>query len=444
MNSEITLLIYRSFLGIILSSLTFSLGAADLEKSRTINEEFTVNDQSIVKLIHGRGDLEVEYYDGAKAMISVNIVARGENEEDLAFLLSKYTLDITQSGSHFDIESNTHIKSWNQINALVFNRTRIRFDDGSSITSDVEDLDAHLTLKIPMIASLSLTNKYHDINVSDIPFDLAIHQFSAAFNAGDITGNLEIDMKYGKVKAGHLKNADLDFFDSKVVFKDVESIILRDKYSNIQMGNVSELEMELFDADVELGNVSGDCNIKDKYSKIAMGQIRNGVWDLFDAKVEFNSGDKLELKSKYSKFEIEDLEELILHSFDDHFEITHLGKLDAEQSKYSNYDIGMLDGTVFMHESFDDKVEVEEVSTGFGGFEIDAKYSHVNLPLQNLNYQIDADVKYGKIQYPRESFETRVHIEENSVLKIQAQKSGATGQLPLIKIRGFDNKIDLH
>ncbi len=444
MKKEIVLHVFEIKLVLLFLGFTHLLVAADLEKSRVITKEFSVSKESLVSIIHERGNLDVEYHTGAKPVVSVNIVARGENEEDLAFLLSKYTLDIDERAGQVEIRSDTHIENWNQTKALFINRTRIKFDDGSMISSVVEDLDAHLTLKIPMITKLSLKNKYHDINANDIPFNLSIHQFSAAFNAGEITGNLEVSMKYGKVRTGNIQAANLEFFDSKVEIMDATAVVIQDKYSNISLGNMQQADLNLFDADVEFGNVAGTCDIKDKYSKIKMGSIQNGTWDLFDAKVVMDEANSLDIKSKYTQFEINRLSKLELESFDDHFQIANLGLLTASQSKYSNFDIEELAGSLMFEDSFDDKIEVGQVANEFSGLEMDAKYTKVTLPLRGISYRIDADVKYGKIEYPQGLLETKVHIEENSNLKIQAQSKGAANGNPLVKIRGFDNKVDLN
>ena len=445
MSREINLPTCKTIIFFLILLSPVVLLASAVEKSRLITKEVNVDEQMLVEVWHERGQLDVEYYQGSKAILTVNMIARGDVEEDLDVLLSKYSLDVNTDGQTVFIESNTNIKNWNQVSAILYKRTKIRFKDGSVINSKIDDLKVNFNLKIPRIKKLDLTNKYHDINVSNVPFDLSVTQFSSGIDIGDVAGNFTLHMKYGKGTVGEVQNADLELFDSKLRMKDIEYLKVSDKYSDLVFGNAGNADMRLFDADVEMGNVRQKCDIRDKYSKISLGTIESGVWDLFDAKIDIESAKELDIKSKYTELEISSLDKLQLTSFDDNFIVTSLGFIVSEESKYTKYEIGTLQESATFNQSFDDKFEVLNVGSAFKGFSMDSKYTKVALPIPSgIKYHLETDCKYGKIEYPQDAFETKVYIERDSELKIKGSMRGATDQSPLVKISGFDNKVNLN
>ena len=417
---------------------------ADIEKERTIIREFEVLSSSDIEVMHERGELHVEYSSDLVPKVAVLVRARGEEEADLDLLLSKFTVEIQGGPSNFSIHSSSNIKSWNQTNVLMWNRSKIIFEDGSSISSKIEDLDATLTLYIPKISKLSLQNKYHDIHVPDVDFDLKIKQFSATVHLGNIEGSLKVEMKYGKLNGGNAHSTHLVLFDSKGTLNNLGSLRLEDKYSELTLGHAADANLQLFDSEVEMQNIAGPCNIKDKYSKITLGQFEEGEWDIFDAKIDFSSANKIDLKSKYSTVKSEQVGDLLAQSFDDHYIFGSLNNLQISNSKYTNFEIEEFHGKIEFDQSFDDKIEISHLSDSFNGFEMDGKYTKLTLPLNNLPYQLDVDCKYGKVEYDEQKMEINTFIEKNSQLQLKGKTSTANASSPQIFIRGFDNKVHLN
>ena len=428
---------------IIIGSCIF-IATADIEKERTIVQPFSVSAMSQVKVLHERGDLNVEYTAGTEPKVIVQVIARGEDEQDLDLLLSKFSVSVQGQAENVEIISSSNIKNWNQTKVAFVKRSKIIFEDGTIISSIVEDLKATMTLQIPKIAQLSLQNKYHDINVPEIDFDININQFSAVINLGNVTGQIFVEMKYGKLFGGSGQETKLDLFDSQASLKNVGKLEISDKYSEITLGNADEAIVQLFDSELEMGDVGGKCNVVDKYSKITLGNFEFGEWEIFDSKVICKNVGSYDLHSKYSTVEIENIQSLELESFDDDFTIKSLDKLTASNSKYTRYRLLKTKDQLVFEQSFDDQIDIDAIESTFSKFVLNGKYNKIKIPVRDSEYHLDIDCQYGKATYDEDRIEVVKLVDKDTKFILQGKTKGAGSNSPSISVKGFDNNLILN
>ena len=69
------------------------------------------------------------------------------------------------------------------------------------------------------------------------------------------------------------------------------------------------------------------------------------------------------------------------------------------------------------------------------------KYSDILLKTSTgLPLKIDWKTKYGKIDFDDAGFTTRIKIKENSDYEYQGFRGKETENMPVVKVRGHDNK----
>ena len=425
--------------------LSATLSAYDLERTHSVTKEVSVNASTKFNFYHQRGPLTIEYYNGATAIIEVNLVARGDVEEDLDLLLSKFKLEESGGSGNKTIKSDDQIKEWNQKKGWFSGeKTRIKFQDGTQINSKIEEYTATAVLKIPMVQSLGLSNKYYDIDVPDVPFNLTVDLFSGKLTGGNVQGDFEAKIKYGSGTIGDVQNSKLDLFDSKFDMSSVHDLEMKDKYSKIKIGPSNSVNAESFDSNLELGSIKGAFDINGKYCEVIAKDFEQGKWDVFDSDIRFTNAKHLDVKTKYSEFGANEVIDMEVHSFDDNFDIERVGNLNSSQSKYSEYTIDEFQGAFKIGESFDDIIRLEVIGSGFAGFEVESKYSKISLPLSDrIKFQLDAKMKYGGVEFNQEDFDVSSYIKENSEINIQAKVKGAVATSPKVVIRGFSTELKL-
>ncbi|MEL6865868.1 MAG: hypothetical protein AAFP19_15690 [Bacteroidota bacterium] len=415
------------------------------EKVRTITKEFDVNDQSIIDITHDRGPAVIEYYDGAKAKLEVIVTVRGENEEDLETILSKYSLDINTSSNFIKIVSSANITGWSMRSVISKKQYNIKFRDGSRIKTRVDRIKAALKLWVPKVEEVKIKNKHDDIRTNDLPFSLHVELFDGSLNAGTIQGEFELTLKHGDGETGKVGHATLDLFDSRVEMKDAQKVQVKSKHSRLRMENIESLDVSSVDSEIRLLSVQSEVDIKDKHSTFRAQEIGSGNWNLFDTKVTLEKADDLLIESKHSEFRINQIQQLELDIFDSDFDIQTLGAIKATRSKHSNFSIDQVNQSLDFREAFDVRLRASSVAPSFSGLDYTGKHGTIELPLNesNIPHLLDIDVKHGRVDYQESAYEVAKHVEKGAELVLRARMKSTDDNGPKVKIRGEDLKLEL-
>jgi hypothetical protein len=159
------------------------------------------------------------------------------------------------------------------------------------------------------------------------------------------------------------------------------TLSLINKYGNISLDN----SIKPLEVDLKYGNIDAitlaDVNIDLKYGNI-----------------NFKSCAKANIKVKYSKIKIDKADDLKFDSKYDDIKIGTVNNVNINTG-YTDVDIKQLDGS-FIADAFNyTNLDIERVATIFSRIKIDAKYSNVNIPLNNgHSFKANLGVRYGNIK----------------------------------------------
>ena len=416
------------------------------EKTKTITKEFKVTAQNEVTITHERGDIEVEYFEGNTAKIEVHLTVRGDNASDLEIMLSKFTVDIQTKGNEVDVNSSFNISKMNKRTAGIFGKSSslLKFKDGTSIKTNISDVNAHLKLWIPTVAVLGLVNKHEDITVSDLSSALEVSLFDGTLTTGDIDGSLQLVLKHGDAIIGDVGNSDLDLFDSDLVMGDAEYVNLVAKHSDIAIGDMNEADMDLFDSAININTVASYLNLIEKHSKIIAAVVENGDWAMFDSKVEIKKAGSLRIKGKHGQYQIGQVNKLILETFDTQFKIDEVETINSSSSRHSKFKIVQLGKSINYEKAFDVRIDADRVGPDFSKINFDGKHSTIDVALPaQMKYRVDISMKHGRFGYEKNDFEINEHVEKGGEFIFKGVVKGGMGNTPVIKIRGEDVEVDL-
>ncbi|MDX1284482.1 MAG: hypothetical protein R3182_05705, partial [Draconibacterium sp.] len=104
------------------------------------------------------------------------------------------------------------------------------------------------------------------------------------------------------------------------------------------------------------------------------------------------------------------------------------------KSKYSKFEIEENSGFE-LENSYDDKISIQKVASDFSGISLDGKYAELLVNAGHVPFQLDFNIKYAKIDIP-ENLNTIKHIEKSSQLELIANQSGGK-----IEVDGYDMKV---
>lgn len=453
---------------------------AQTEKSKSIEKTFDLSKEGTVKVDHRYGLLKVIQSSDGKVHLNARMRVEGNDEEEVQKALSQFEVDINEFGNQVTIETDLGIKNWHGRNGKIY----LTFKNGAKVKG-LKKFTVELLLAVPDLKSLALKNKYEDI-IIDYNFkgDLAIELYDGDLKAKNIEGELELNVKYGKAIFADIGNADLTLYDSEMEMETGKTIKLSSKYSEYTIGDTESLKINAYDDKFELGNVKGRLEIRDKYSEMEIGNFREAILEVHDGDFEAKKGKTLTITdTKYAKYRIAELANLVIESshddkfiikkvadfevdmtkytefeianiagkfkvrdsHDDKFIIGSLSDLLVNQSKYTEFEVTNLSGQVSLLDSHDDKLDIREVATSFKGLKMNGKYTKVNMDIpSSVKYEIDAEMKYGGIEYNEAAFESQYYKEKDSILALRGKVKGAGVNAPKIEIRGHDCKVDLN
>jgi len=210
----------------------------------------------------------------------------------------------------------------------------------------------------------------------------------------ELTGHTILDVKYGNLRANRIWRDDS---------KPLSEVFLA--YSN---GSVTE------------------CNwLKSsiKYSELDISNVR-----------------ALVLVSKYSEIKIDEASSIVSDSKYDDFKLGTVSNL-VSNSSYTDYKLERLTKKLNLDIRYSD-FKAEQIPAGFDNIKINSEYSDIKLGIAgNASYQINGELQYGDIDYPREGNFTAE--EDGTRFNINGTVGNNTASKALVQLNMRYGDIDL-
>ncbi len=417
-----------------------SFAPAKMERSKVIKKDFDA--KADVAVYHQYGPLTIKKSTDGRTHLEAAVQVIGTNEQAIEEVLRRFDVEVKESGSQLELVTGPRIKNWNCVN----DNTTITFEDGHKVKG-LETVKVSMVLFVADPQRMLLSNKYQPIELTDdYRGALRVELYSGELLAGNLSGELDLDLKYGKAKLGSVGRAKLVVYDSEVLCGPIAEAVVSSKYSEYRLGPVGgNLTLETYDDQWRMGNVGGKLMLNDKYSEFKFGNIGGAVLQVFDGQLVAETVDYLDIRdTKYSEYKLTAVSNLRLGNvFDDKFEIGELGKLEASDSKYTEYEVGKLGKVFDLKLSFDDAVQVGQVAADFNLIHMDGKYSNMELVIANdASFEFVVDMKYGKVNYPKSRVNNLKHEARNEQLNIMGNVGQQQATTNSLKITGFDNTLE--
>lgn len=430
--------IYK-IVGIAILLSTATLLQAQIEKTKTFAGEFS--DLSELVINHRRGPLDVRKSKDGTTRYEAKVYIKSKDEESAAMMLERMELNEDEFGGKVEISTNFNIENWVTING----KTTVKFKDGTKVKG-IREVKIEMVVYVGKLEQLHLENKYDEISIhDDLATNLSVELHSGKLRCVNYSGEVSMDMKYSKADLGNMTDLKMEIYDSDIVMGNASKIQIESKYSSYEMGNLSELKGETYDDNFKIGNITGILALEDKYSEFKMGSFKTGKLEFHDVDFEATSAEGVEIKSKYSEFKFTNVGAIEFESsFDDNLKAEEVNVFSAD-SKYSEFVFQTIKESATIATSFDDKLEIANLGANFQLLKIDGKYTDLDVDIAaGAPFHLNVDMTYGKVHFDEDSFETQIWKEKEASRKeIVGKSKGATEESGKIMISGFDNTISL-
>lgn len=430
-------------LAVLVWAMLQSFGPAKIERTRVIKKDFDA--KTGIKASHEHGPMIIKKSTDGRNHVEAEILVIGTDEASIEELLNKLDLKTKESNDYLELATSIGIANWQKVN----DKATIKFCDGDKIKG-IKDFKVTLTLHLADPQQLKLYNKYDQIVMKDdFNGDLSVALYSGEFLAGNLGGQFDLDLKYGKAKMGAVGKAKWMVYDAEVEAGPIQMANVSSKYSEYRLGPVSgDLNLTTYDENWQLGNVGGRLKMDDKYSEFKFGDIGKAQLMIFDAAFKAENVGQLDINdSKYTEFKLRNVGEMNLTNvFDDSYQVEEVNRLVIGDSKYTEYRIGRLGKYLQFGQSFDDEIRIEAVAADFDYIQLEGKYTELDMDLaEDAKFELSVEMQYGEVDYQSQQMEVRKHEEKNSRTSIVAYKGGqpSSENFNSIKISGFDNDVKL-
>ncbi|MDR1918644.1 MAG: hypothetical protein LBQ65_03230 [Tannerellaceae bacterium] len=301
-------------IGLLLIGHNLAGWAEDLDssKKKEINQSFAVGASDQLNVDNRYGSITVTHWTKNEVAIQVIIVSKAGNDSRAQEGLERVQIELNKSGN------------------TVYAITSIKNSAGWSNGNNSLTIDYYISMPSKLAASIA--QKYGNINLPE-----------------KNEGKCSIEVAYGNIHAGSF----------------TEPLRIDGKYSNIHLGDVKELSMDVrYCGNTVMGNAE-NVRIDSKYSNLRLRNV-----------------DKLNLENSYGNVQIE------------------RAKVIAAEIKYSEAKVKNLTETLDLSSLSYSTLSVAELDAGFKRVQAEAHYGTLNLSISpQAAFRVSAEaIKYGKIE----------------------------------------------
>jgi len=329
---------------LLISALLFSSVTLSAEEvTKEFHKEYIPGPNTTLEINNRYGDVAVTSWNQNQIVIDVKITVELPNKEKAEKLISYIDVQFTENE--------------NIISARTVIDDKFSF---SGWSGESKKFSIDYTVKMPAGTTLTLANKYGNTKINEL------------------TGLVNLDIKYGNLTAGKLTRGN------------------QKPWSSLNLAYGKGIIDE-----------TGWMTINIRYA----------------GNLEITKSTALLLDSKYSKLSLGETSSVVGESKYDDIKIGSIKNLDLDNG-YSDVNIGTL-ATKLRYEGSYGSFAIESIPAQFESLDLETRYMGVKLGIDgNASYELDGHVRYGGIKYNEDNFKFDRRIIENNSTEI----SGVVGK----------------
>lgn len=168
------------------------------------------------------------------------------------------------------------------------------------------------------------------------------------------------------------------------------------KYGDVQLpGGINEATVDITNGNLEGGDLS-KLILRSKYTSVNLGDVKDAEVELTNGRFSAKNIDNLDIDSKNSNVELAIVKKLTIRSTSDEYEMEDVTDLHGRKN-YGNLRITRLNGQ-FELDGVNADIRIKNVSAAVTSIKVDNKYADIRIPLRSAkNYFIDFAGSYSSV-----------------------------------------------
>tara|TARA_R110001592_G_scaffold219477_1_gene473795 strand:- start:196425 stop:197717 length:1293 start_codon:yes stop_codon:yes gene_type:complete len=379
----------------------------------------------------------IEIWDKNEISVDATFYYRGEEDHEkikkfLASFEENVKAGITTLGNEVSINTYRTVPSKMKVGWASFVVLDLEFSD--------EEAKLVYNLKVPASLFMNIKHSYKDLRIKGNLDKIQIEQYSGRLSL-DKVNKASLNLKYGDANIVELKEADIMLYEQKLNGEKWGDIKLNAKYSNLRIRTMNSLSGDGYETKyrfIGLKKLSGNY----KYSRFDVEKMEQAELLCYEFNLETQSIKSLKLiNSKYSNYRIDTLGTLnISQSYEDDYSLQMVKNIYSAESKYSKFTLGALRGD-FTLNGYECTVNTVLVLGKAGKIDITGKYLNISMGLNNRAYKLDASMQYGKLNYPKTLTGNYTQKGTNTSASLSSPQLGT--DFYTIKVSGYEIQMEI-
>ena len=244
----------------VVAMLPYAVYATDpdpaglIEKRRNIVKVFDVKDQDMLLVDNQFGQVKINLWAKKEIKVEIVITANAPSDSRAAQYLGAV-----------NIEEN---REKNKINLVtVIDRGQFGSNSWTNRRGEKNFIQIDYTVYMPKENALVVKNKFGNTDIPSFLAPLIVDCRNGTFSATSLSGtNNTIGVRYGNARIGKMDEGKLESHYSNVRLDHVTKLLLNNKFGELSIGDVKDLEADIDYSGVKIGTIRGLTNIKLNYS----------------------------------------------------------------------------------------------------------------------------------------------------------------------------------
>ncbi len=323
-------------------------------------------------------------------------------------------------GADIYIENSSRaivVKTWSQQKVKI--TTTVYYEGESKFTDDEWIEKSNLSLKIlgNSVKIKSGLNSGTYYSISDNSNQITVSGYS-------INGNAVFNRNGQNISQKNILKKMLTITVPSGSKLDIES-----KYANVELpDNIGDLNLDISNGNLDAGNLS-KLVLRSKYSNINLGDVKSAEVEISNGRFSAKNIDELDIDSKYSTIEMAMAKKIALRSTNDEYELEEAGEVSGRKT-YGNLRITKLNNSIDLEGSNSD-IKIRNLGASASLVKLNDKYADIRIPLHNTkNFYIDFagaySSVYGNFEKTPVAFTTTT--DENAKKPTSTTITGSGGQ----------------
>jgi hypothetical protein len=251
------------------------------EKSKTINKEFNVNANALLKINNKYGNVDVISWNENRVVIEVKITTSGNNESKVIAKLNEISVDFANSSSQVyaktifekssgwgNNNSNVNFRVDYKVKMPITNQADFTNDYGSISLNELKG-KAAINCDYGKIIIGSLFHENNSINI-----DYTNNSTITFINGGDVNAD------YSELTIEKAKRIDLNADYTKSTVENVEDLNFNCDYGKLDIGNANKIFGDGDYLTMNFDTVFKDLEVIADYGNFRLNKLKNGFSNL--------------------------------------------------------------------------------------------------------------------------------------------------------------------